>query len=282
MAAMLHFTSGRDGFKSLTPTIHPCSCSYLILRSSRTAIQERIHLERTGEFAAAETAVRYNEIVASLPDDEARVVLLSNLVGARRGQYAAGVFITWVPPRARLRSRMLLAGARGEIEAHARSSGVQVDIWVRICTGIRTDLDLETVLERVHEQQRLEEKVSDLPSPPRTGTGTGTGHGQGATEAGVDGASSTHFIDASAAPGGEFMAPEATTARSDAIDGGALPIVVVLLLFAFSFGVALVVWRVQVAPVLAVRNLAPQPIRMALTLWEWFSATLTDEKASEL
>ena len=280
MAAMLHFTSGRDGFKSLTPTIHPCSCSYLIFRSSRAAIQERIDLERIGEFAAAETAVRYKEIVASLPDDDARVVLLSNMVGASHGDYAAGVLITWLPPRARLRSRMLLAGAQGEIEAHARSSGVQVDSWVRIRAEIRSDLDLETVLERMHEQQRLEEKNLDVPPPLRTGTGTSAG--QGATQAGVDGASSAHFIDGSVALGGEFMAPKAAVAQSDAIDGGALPIVVVLLLFAFSFGVALVVWRVQVAPVLAIRNLAPQPIRMALTLWEWLSTALTDEKASEL
>ena len=136
-------------------------------------------------------------------------------------------------------------------------------------------MDLESVLGLLAAEQRRAEETLSGASPMRIGTGQ-------ATEAGVAVGHSAHAIDASAAVGGGFMAPEATVAQSDAIEGGALPVVVVLLLFAISLGAALLVWGVQVAPVLAVRDLAPRPIRMVSTLWEWFGATLADERASEL
>ena len=63
---------------------------------------------------------------------------------------------------------------------------------------------------------------------------------------------------------------------------GAMPIVVVLVLFAISLGAAIVMWGVQIAPVLAIREFVPRPIRVASALWEWFTTTLTDEAASEL
>lgn len=274
MAAMLHFTSGREGFDHLTPKSYAHICSYSIFRCSHAA--SGIDLERKGEFAAAATSVRYTEIVASLPDNDARIVLLTDMLGAHGDSvHVAGVIITWLPPRAKLKSRMLLAGARSQIEAHARASGVDVEGWARIRAGSRSDLDLESVLGLLAAEQRRAEETLSGASPMRIGTGQ-------ATEAGVAVGHSAHAIDASAAVGGGFMAPEATVAQSDAIEGGALPVVVVLLLFAISLGAALLVWGVQVAPVLAVRDLAPRPIRMVSTLWEWFGATLADERASEL
>ena len=75
------------------------------------------------------------------------------------GVHVAGVIITWLPPCAKLKSRMLLAGARSQIEAHARASGVDVEGWARIRAGSRSDLDLESVLGLLAAEQRRAEEA---------------------------------------------------------------------------------------------------------------------------
>ena len=165
MAAMLHFTSGRDGFDVFAPPSNDGSgggddggsggaaaaaaappaaaatCRFAVFWFTSGAVS----LERKGEYPVAMQEVRLPALIDSLPEDGARLMLFTF---AAAGGVICPVSVSWLPGRAPWKQRMLASGSSSEV--------------LRECKAVLRSWCPRSAIVRVHAEDAAGLSIADL------------------------------------------------------------------------------------------------------------------------